>query len=71
MKKLFLTVLAAAELLIVAELHYIDAKNDVYTRSDFTDASIEQIMHEHGFDVDAIDTREPSYIEKISALFTF
>lgn len=58
------TLLAAA-----AQTNYNKALNRVLTTSDGSDSSIEFIMAEYGFNIDANSPIEPTTADKVKALF--
>lgn len=72
MKKLIITIcliyFIALNVCLIAQLHYkaavIAAEN-----CEGTDSAIEETMYSYGFDIDAMDTQEPSMDAKIIALF--
>ena len=51
-----------------ANLNYQRALNEV-KKGDGTDEAIELTMHKYGFNLDAMDTKEPGAKKKIKALF--
>ena len=55
-------------ILIGANLNYKRALNEA-KKGDRTDEAIELTMHKYGFNVDAMDTKEPGAKEKVKALF--
>jgi hypothetical protein len=52
----------------MAEQNYRNAINETM-RGEGTDAAIEETMHIYGFDVDAINPKEPTVTEKLKAIF--
>jgi len=55
-------------LITVANIHYNNA-TFAASQSEGTDQAIEQVMSEYGYNIDAMNTQEPTLIEKVKALF--
>lgn len=73
MKKPLLTIAVLFSLLVIlvsiAEVNYNRAIDAASFHTDGTDLEIEQKMHEYGFEIDAMDCKEPSFNTKVKALF--
>lgn len=61
--------LAAFTLLAAAQTNYNKALNRVLLSPDFSDSSIECIMAEYGFNIDANSPIKPTTADKVKALF--
>lgn len=51
----------------IAELNYCNAIREA-TACEGSDAAIEQVMLEHGFDIEAMSMTEPNLLQKSQAL---
>ena len=62
------TLITSMLILLGANLNYKRALNEA-KKGDMTDEAIELTMKKYGFNVDAMDTKEPGAKKKIKALF--
>jgi hypothetical protein len=62
------TLITSMLFLLGANLNYKRALNEA-KKGDRTDEAIELTMKRYGFNMDAMDTQEPSAKEKVTALF--
>ena len=66
-KIIFIAYLTAASILQSAQVNYCMAVKNA-TKSEGTDAAIEEAMMKHGFKIEAMDPKEPTTAEKVIAL---